>query len=207
MNKLYITALVAICFSTLSYAQDKGDVEFGANVGFNHSTVSTAAVESFQADTGTGFNLGLYADYFFSYNWSIKAKLIYDQKGWNNGTFSNNTGTYLTHYNLNYLTVPVMANWHFGSERNWYLNVGPYAGFLISATETTLETDVKEAFNTFDLGLSLGLGLKIPVTDKLKISVEYEVQAGLMDVFKDNDSDPVINSRGSLNLGVNFLMQ
>jgi len=46
----------------------------------------------------------------------LKGKLIYDQKGWDNDVIlDSNTGDYYpTNYDVNYLTVPVMANWHFG---------------------------------------------------------------------------------------------
>jgi opacity protein-like surface antigen len=100
-----------------------------------------------------------------------------------------------------------MANWHFGRKRNWYLNFGPYAGFLLNAEETVGGVDVKEAFNTTDFGLALGIGVKIPVSDKLKISIEYDGQAGLLDIFKDNNFGRIQNSRASLNVGLNFMMK
>jgi opacity protein-like surface antigen len=67
-------------------------------------------------------------------------------------------------------------------KRNWYLNFGPY-GFLIGAKETTFGANIKDDFNTIDFGLSLGVGVKIPVSTKLKISIEYEEQAGFTDIL------------------------
>ena len=206
MKKLWSTALLALGFVTISLAQNKGDVEFGVNIGFNSSTV-TDSNSYLQADSGIGFNTGFAADYYFSDEWSIKGKLIYDQKGWDNGSFTTANREYRTNYNLNYLTVPLLANWHFGSKRNWSLNFGPYAGFLMSATETTGGTNVKEAFNTNDFGLALGIGVKIPVSNKLKISFEYEGQGGFSNVFKESDGGVIRNSRTSFNVGVNFLMK
>lgn len=206
MKKLFITALVMLTFALSASAQEKGDIEFGVNIGYNFSTV-TVSDTYLQPDTGSGFNAGLSADYFFSDRWSIKAKLISDQKGWDNGTFTDQFGTYKTDYNLNYLTVPVMANWHFGSKRNWYLNFGPYAGFLLSAEETTRGVDVKEAFNSTDFGLALGIGVKIPVSDKLKFSIEYEGQGGFSTIFKESDGVRVSNSRSAINVGLNFMMK
>ncbi len=55
---------------------------------------------------------------------------MYDQKGWDDGTITDVNGTFITDYNLNYLTVPVMANWHFGRTKNWYLNFGAYTAIL-----------------------------------------------------------------------------
>lgn len=201
-----MTAILALGFASISSAQGKGDVEFGVNIGFNSSTV-VVSNSIFQPDNGQGLNIGLAADYFFSDRWSIKGKLTYDQKGWDNGSFEDENGFYTTDYNLNYLTVPVMANWHFGSKRNWYLNFGPYVGFLMSAKETTGDVDVKEAFNSTDFGLALGIGVKIPVSDKLKISIEYDGQGGFSDVFKDSDGYRIQNSRNSFNVGINFMMK
>lgn len=189
-----------------SNAQEKGDVEFGINVGYNSSTV-TVSNSIFQPDSGNGVNFGLAADYFFSEEWSIKGKLIYDQKGWNNGSFENEVVFYRTNYNLNYLTIPVMANWHFGRTSNWNLNFGPYAGFLLNAKETTGGLDVTEGFNDNDFGLAFGIGVKIPVSDKLKINLEYEGQAGFSDVFAETANYQIQNVRGAFNVGVNFLMK
>lgn len=207
MKKLLLSAFLSLGFIASSNAQEKGDVEFGVNIGYNSSTV-VVSNSIFQPDSGSGLNAGLAADYFFSDRWSIKGKLIFDQKGWDNDVFEDANGNpYYTNVNLNYLTIPVMANWHFGGKRNWYLNFGPYAGFLISAKETTRGVDIKEALNTTDFGLALGIGVKIPVTDKLKVSIEFDGQGGFSDIFKENDGYRVQNSRSSINVGVNFMLK
>lgn len=206
MKKVIVVVLVLFSITSFGQKNKKLDVEFGVNIGYNAFYVGTSDGNS---DSGSGVNVGLAADYFFSDRWSIKGKLIYDQKGWDNGFYNNlDTGdTFTTDYNLNYLTIPVMANWHFGRKRNWYLNFGPYAGFLMGATETANSLNVKEAFNSTDFGISFGIGVKIPVSDKLKISLEYDEQDGLSDVFKVNAGSDAKNSRASFNVGVNFLLQ
>ena len=113
MKKKFITVTLLIAFSVIGFAQKKGDVEFGINLGLNSSNVTS---EYLSSDTGTGVNLGFAADYFFSDSWSLKGKIIYDQKGWDNGYFDDGINEFRTNYNLNYLTIPVMANWHFGKK-------------------------------------------------------------------------------------------
>ncbi|HLA56451.1 MAG TPA: porin family protein [Flavobacterium sp.] len=208
MNKLYIAAALVFGMAQASFAQGKGKVEFGLNIGVNTSSISDSENQS---DSGTGMNIGASADYYFSDSWSIKGKLIYDEKGWDNDYIDVEDGsgfitTYKTNVNVNYLTVPIMANWHFAPKRNWYLSFGPYAGFLLNAKETRFDTDLKEAFNTNDFGLAFGIGVKIPVSNKLKISLEYEGQGGFSDIFKDNSGDAIQNSRNSFNAGINFMM-
>lgn len=123
MKNLLLIATLVFSVCTLS-AQDKGDVQFGAHAGLNIATVSSGL---FTADAKVSFNFGGQAEYFFSDSWGIKARLIYDKKGWSNGflyfedTFESTT----TDYSLDYLSVPVTANWHFGGNRQWYLNFGP----------------------------------------------------------------------------------
>lgn len=202
MKKLVFTVIIAVGFVAASSAQDKGDVEFGVNIGYNISNI-TNNDERISSDSGNGLNVGVAADYFFSDRWSIKGKLIYDQKGWDN----HNLGFGVTNINLDYLTVPVMANWHFGSKRNWYLNFGPYVGFLMNAEDTRSKIDLKPLLNTTDFGLAFGIGVKIPVSDKLKVSLEYDGQSGLTEVLKNNMFGTVTGARSAINVGLNFMMK
>ncbi len=207
MKNIFIPFLLVLGVTSLSNAQGKGDVEFGLNLGLNSSSMNVSNSYA-QPKPGNGYNVGFAADYYFSNNWSIKGKLIYDQKGWNNGFFEYEPGkSYITNYDLNYLTLPIMANWHFGPKKEWYLNFGPYAGFLINAIETNGGVDVKEVFKTTDFGLALGVGLKLPLSDKLKIYFEYDGQAGILNAFKESDGVEIRNSRSSFNVGLNFLMK
>lgn len=204
MKKIASTIIVLFGFSLVVSSQKKGDVEFGVNVGYNSFSVSDSYDSS---DTGSGFNFGGSIDYYFSNAWSIKGKLIYDQKGWDNGFIEDELGYYVTDFKLNYVTIPVMASWHFGNDRNWYLHFGPYFGFLMNAEETRYGEDVTEVFNDNDFGLALGIGVKIPVSNKLKLFFELDGQGGLSDIFQQNDFSAVTNSRTSLNIGLNFLMK
>jgi opacity protein-like surface antigen len=216
MKKISILLILLSC-NTFVLAQKKETVEFGANVGLNRSLVSNTTGST---DPLSGFNVAFSADYYFSDRWSIKGKLIYDQKGWANGFIKFDQlyynqqydpiiyGTITTDFNLDYITIPVMANWHFGKKRNWYLNFGPYVGFLVSAKDSKLKYNFKQEFQNTDIGFQLGIGVKIPVSDKLKIYFEYEGQDGFTDTYRiNNTGSAVTNSRGSLNVGLNFLMK
>ncbi|MEQ7799713.1 porin family protein [Pedobacter sp. ASV1-7] len=190
-----------------SFSQEKGKFEFGFNIGLNGATVTSGTMTN--SSYRSGLAVGAVGDYFFSDRWSIKAKLTYDQKGWSNGFFQTTDGGmtfdfYKTDYHLDYLTIPVMANWHFGKKRNWYLHFGPYAGVLLSGKETTSQKDLKEITAAVDAGIALGIGVKIPIAEKVKIIFEFDGQAGLTDAFKQNDGLNVKNSRSSLSTGLVF---
>ncbi|MBF6640680.1 PorT family protein [Flavobacterium sp. J49] len=204
MKNIVLSAIALLGLSLSLSAQKKGDVEFGFNVGYNSYSVSDAHTAS---DAGIGYNFAGSIDYYFSNAWSIKGKLIYDQKGWDNGFIEDEFGSFTTDFNLNYVTLPVMASWHFGNNRNWYLHFGPYFGFLLNAEETRYGEDITEAFNENDFGFALGIGVKIPVSNKLKLFFELDGQGGLTDIFKQNNYSAVTNSRTSFNIGLNFLMK
>jgi hypothetical protein len=97
-----------------------------------------------------------------------------------------------------------MANWHFGRTRNWYLNFGPYVGFLLNAKETAGSTPLNEVFNTVDAGLDAGIGIKFRISDKAKFFIELNGQGGVTDIIKDNGGSALRNSTSALNVGINF---
>lgn len=89
---------------------------------------------------------------------------------------------------LKYLEVPVLAKYEWGKKWKYYVNAGPYMGYLFKATQKTsgtsgiyfdkngtmplavqgqpvpslsfnAETDVKDQLNTFNFGLTGGVGI------------------------------------------------
>ena len=205
MKKILTTLSILLGIYSASFAQTKTTSEFGFGIGYNSSTVSISETGQQNSSYGSGFNAGVSGDFYFSNRWSIKAKLSYDQKGWNNGFLSFNDGTVIegVNYHLNYLTVPVMANWHFGRTRNWYLDFGPYAGFLLSANESSNSANIKPLFNSTDFGLAFGIGVKIPVSEKAKLFLEYDGQGGLTNIFNVS-YQTIQNVRSSFNIGFSF---
>lgn len=209
MKKVAIIAVCVLGFIFSGKAQEKGKIEFGGGTGLNYSSIRNSDRSS---DASISFNLSASADYYFSNRWSVRAKLIYDKKGWDNGSYGvydeATATTYIknTDFNLNYFTIPVEAEWHFGRKRNWYLHLGPYAGFLLNAKATDLDLDATEEFKTTDFGVAFGIGVKFPISDKLKLYVEYDEQTGFSEIFENQNSSKMFNTRLSLNVGVNFLL-
>ncbi|NII82797.1 MULTISPECIES: porin family protein [unclassified Pedobacter] len=203
MKKL-LTLLLCAGLGVTSQAQEKNSLELGIHVGYNLATVSTS--NQTNSDYRNGFNVTAVGDYFFSDRWSIKAKIGYDQKGWDSGYLTNldNGQSFTTDYHINYLTIPVMANWHFGKKRNWYLNFGPYFGILLNASETKFNTDLKNFIHNRDIGIDLGIGVKLPVANKVKVLLELDGQSGLTDVFKQNQGYQIRTVRSGINAGLLF---
>ncbi|HTD42250.1 MAG TPA: porin family protein [Mucilaginibacter sp.] len=205
MKKTLTTLLILFGICSASFAQRRDAVEFGANIGYNAASVSYSG-SGYSSDYTSGLNLGFSAEYYFSNRWSIKGKLIYDQKGWGNGylILPDNSEIDGVDIHLNYLTIPVMANWHFGRTRNWYLHFGPYVGFLLDANESSNSgLDIKPAFNSTEIGFDAGVGVKFPVSNHVKLFIELDGQGGFNNVIKYSDGT-VQTERSSINFGVLF---
>jgi opacity protein-like surface antigen len=202
-KRLFITALSIFGILT-SNAQDSGEFELGIGLGLNLANVSTIDGQN-NTSSLTSFNAGVSGEYYFSDRWGFKAKLIYDSKGWSDGfIIDENFNTITTDFKLNYVTLPVMANWHFGSNRNWYLNFGPYVGFLVNAEDSELGLDLKDGFKSTDFGFAFGIGYKFEIDDNIKLFIEYDGQSGFSDIFEENAGDAIRNGRSSLNIGALF---
>jgi len=207
MKKLFIALFAVFGICTHVSAQKSKGVEFGVGIGYNGSTIVSDYND--RARIRSGFNAALSAEDYFSDRWSLKVKAIYDQKGANSSEVVSGDIMGYTDISAYYITVPVMANWHFGKTRNWYLNFGPYAGFLLDAKKSIKYADVvysgslKSGFNAVDAGLAYGIGVKLPVAKKLKFYMELDGQYGVTNIFT-NRTDNSINSRTSLNIGLNF---
>jgi len=190
-------------------AQDKSNIELSGNFGLNISNVSK--IDSYEGTSSKiSYNIGASAEYYFSDRWGIKAKIIYDRKGWADGFIDGYDYNLLitnVDFKLNYLTIPIMANWHFGSTRKWYLNFGPYVGFLLNVTEDWSGSDLSGSFKPVDFGLAYSIGYKFPISEEVKLFVEYDAQSGLTDIFEYSEMDTVRNGRSSFNIGAIFTIK
>ena len=204
MKRLLLIAVLSLVTVTNIKAQEKGSIELGVNAGVNFSAATSGGNNT---NNLTGFNFAAVGEYYFSDTWGIRAKLIYDTKGWADGFYTDqNNNTFVTDFKLNYLTLPVTANWHFGSKKNWYLNFGLYAGFLLNAKTGTNDIDVKDSFEGVDFGLALGIGYKFSIDENTKLFIDFDGQGGLTGIFKQltPGTTTIKNNRSAINFGVLF---
>ena len=206
MKKIFTFLFILSAFYFTASAQTANTFEFGASAGVSTSNI----IDNNYGDGSNfgdrvGFTASVQGEYYFSDRWSFKAKATYDQKGWNNGYVTFDDGsTQNANFQLNYVTVPLLASWHFTRERNWYLHFGPYAGFLLNAKESITDTDVKDAISSTDFGLAFGVGVSFRIADNTKFFVETDGQAGFANIFKDSSNGTAQNIRSSLNAGITF---
>jgi hypothetical protein len=204
MKKIFVTLFILLGFYSVSHAQRRGDVQFGVTVGGNLSYIENDSY--YDSNVLGGFNAGLSADYYFSRAFSLKVEARYDQKGYAGGTLYDDQGNDIAdnvNFRLNYVTVPVLASYHFGRDREWYIDFGPYVSFLTSAKETNDNVDVKDSFNSTDGGFDLAIGVKIPISPRAKFFVELGGEAGVANIFSGS-YDSTQNLSNNLNVGINF---
>ena len=183
MKKFIFTAVLLITALGHSQEREKGNVELAPvlGVGFaNYYGGNTTSANKAVTRATFGANL----DYYFNEKWSLRSGLMYQMYGTEVRLFGDHGED-----NLKYITIPVNANWHFGSTKNWNLNFGPSFSFLTAAESTINGTtiDIKDAVNTFQLGLNLGIGYKIEVSEKFGISISYHETLGLTEISKSDE--------------------
>ncbi|MFD2910165.1 porin family protein [Flavobacterium ardleyense] len=180
-------ALFAVAFAS-AQSRDKGTIELIPQIGYASSNYY--GEENLQNSTLSSVTFGVGADYFFNNTWSLRSGLHFQTMG----------SKVLSNYEekLNYVTIPLNANWHFGSTKKWNLNFGPSLGFLTGAKVNGV--DFKNQLKSTQFGLSYGIGYKIEVTDKFSILVDYQGMAGLSEVAKDSPYS-LKNIHSSFNVG------
>lgn len=188
-----------LCF-TITKAQDS-KFEIGPEIGVNFTSYAFSDSD-YDDQTLTRMSFGAIAKVNFSENWSLKAKLKYDEKGSKayDDSFEEK---------LNYITLPVMAEWRFGNGNlKGFLNFGLYAGFLMSAEtifENGEELDVKEYVKSTDFGGAYAIGMIYKLKDNLNLIFEIGGQTGAIDLEDGRDSALIIRNEAlSANIGVTF---
>lgn len=190
--------LLILLFVNLCIAQSKDNLEFGIITALSISNVS----DSYNQRTKSliEYSGGAFGNYYLSEQWSLKLKAIYERKGYAEGLYENRE----TDVAFNMISVPVTANFYFGKNNNWYINLGPYIGFMIAAKATSFNVDVTRLFNSTDFGIAGGIGYKLPIGENLDVFAEIDNQTGLSDILIDNSGSAVTNNRFSFNLGIIF---
>lgn len=126
---------------------------------------------------------------------------------------------------LNYLEIPVLLKLEWGSNLHYYVNAGPYAGFLLSAKQKTsgnsafyfdkagtmpltvsgqpfpaqsfdATTDVKDDLKGFNFGVSGGGGISYFLVKKHQLFLDIRAAYGLIPVQKETDKNGKSNTGG-----------
>jgi long-subunit fatty acid transport protein len=205
-NLLLLVAVATFGFAN-AQIKEKGTFELTPKIGAssfaevtnkstNGNNINTSNSSSTKTNSGVSFSLT--GDYYFNNRWSIRGGISFDKMG---GTFTVQGVSFEDRFR--YITIPINANWHFGSTRKWNLNFGLSPSFLSSAygIVNSNETKIEETqISTSQIGLSLGIGYKIEINPNFGILIDYQSFSGLTNISKISGFE-VKNSGGSFNIG------
>lgn len=197
-----------ICFgflisSLLSYGQttEKGDLEVTPIIGYSDSYQFYSFL--FGSSSVSGIQLGVYGNYYFNNNWSLRSGLLYQKMGTNNADFLIFSDKYSER--TKYITVPLTINYHFGAKQNWYINYGISVGFLIEAEANYNDGNgfisINDMAKSTQFGINGGIGYKFQILPNFLMVVENFNLIGLTDTTEQRGGK---NFYMSFNVGAVF---
>jgi Outer membrane protein beta-barrel domain len=189
--KIIISTLLAVLF--VSGAAIAQHTNIGIKGGVNAYTIKGDNNASF--DTKVSFHLGLIGHIHISNQFALQPELVYSVQGAQYSVAGQEVKL-----NLNYVNVPLLFQYMF--DNGFRLQAGPQLGFLASAKSEVNDndTDVKDDFESIDLGLALGASYVNPASN---FGVDIRYNLGLSNI---NDGATNYYNRG-LQAGVFYLFK
>lgn len=212
MKKLFLFLLIIRSLAPAFGQQHKVDlgVECGPGLTFLRGN---ELIEKFN-DPRMSVAAGLSLQYNLPKFFSIRTGFLYEQKGsLAKGTILDmngiKIGSFTARSTFNYLTAPVLIRATFGSNTKFFINSGPYFGYLMKQSFVSEGTnipvtnvDYTSSYKRLDMGLTLGCGFAIPIKEKLTFSCELRNNLGLYNI----SNVPVYNDGTTKTNTINLLL-
>ncbi|HSK12261.1 MAG TPA: outer membrane beta-barrel protein, partial [Phnomibacter sp.] len=135
--KQILFSLILISLILVSKGQ-KAKIEYGFQSGSNISTAYGNGISKDYRSPLTGLHVGGQLKIFTANNWGFKFLMSYDQIGWKYKSIliENSAGTGLVNADisstLNYLNMPVLAEYSFGKKIKINVDGGFFLGILLN---------------------------------------------------------------------------
>lgn len=194
--KLLIGFMAAILITGIASAQHsdspRGHVNFGIKGGLNLYDVHHD--NSIKYTMATGFHFGFLGHIHFNKQFAIQPEIVFSNQG---AKYANENVN--TRYILDYINLPVLFQYMF--DNGFRLQAGPQLGFLINAKSKNNDnvTNIKDAYNPIDFGLSIGASYIFPPTG---FGIDARFNLGLTDINQDNS---VYSTNRGLQLGIFYI--
>lgn len=214
MKKIkYFLSGIFLFASIAFFAQPAIGIEGGPNFSFLRGSDNVSEL----TDPLIAFSAGLAFQYHFSDILSVRTGPSFERKG---GTQTYTVPAYgpgglstteeKMRINFDYVIVPVLVRASFGGGVRFFVNAGPYAGYLLNQTNvdhTKKKYVYTEHYKKLDYGVSGGLGIAIPIGDQFDFNVEIRDNFGLANV-SDNTfyNDVIQHNCASLLVGFTFIL-
>ncbi len=218
--KTFIFSLLLLSFGLSSSAQEYR-FEAGFEGGPGLTSMRGNSVLESTRESGFGFS----GAFFFQRNTagilSFRTNLAYERKGssWSGPVTDdqgNSLGQMTAHFNYDYLTVPLLVRASFGNKIRFFVNAGPYFSYLVNQTNVfkgdqikTVKQDETFLYKRYDIGITTGAGVAVPVGTKLSINFEVRNNLGLFDisVFPTPHYAPIKHNSTHFLFGVGYTLK
>jgi hypothetical protein len=225
MRKLLLS-ISFLLISFLNYSQNS-KIKFGVQAGLNYSTflgydVPTDFSPVYSESSAFAFLGGINFEYQIKEKLSLKLELNYErksQKADNNIEITDMDGlttryNFTSKKNYDYLVLPILVKYCFSDKNSFYVNGGPFIGYLLKSNLTNdlekidgLNNDPVETTNLnnkTDFGLSIGFGKTIEINEKHSIFIEIRENLGLINTSKNTVWGNGEAKTNSLNLIIGY---
>lgn len=184
MKKALLLLMVTVLTFSLAHALLPS---FGIKGGVNMAQFYGSDVQ--KADYKTGASAGIFVclDLIAL---KLQPEVLYSQKGSKSDLLVK----------ADYLEVPVLAKFSFGKIIVPSIYAGPSFGRLLSASVGGI--DVKDSYNSTDLGLIFGAEVKLPI----KISLEARYDLGLTQVPKESNGVQLDAKNSAISVMLGYYM-
>ena len=212
-NTLIALALIAIGAASI-HAQTSNRYDWGIEGGPNLNTFRMSGNPFFSIEPAVYGSGGFIFQYNTKKILSFKTGFSFQRKGYQvkDLIFTDMNGNYLGNgkitVSLDYITLPLLVKASFGKKTQFFINAGPYAGFLLNAKSRTLndgkvidEDNFTGDANRFDFGVTGGIGIAVPIKESWMVHAELRNYFGLMNVDATAFSNLYTNTT-DLRLGV-----
>lgn len=216
------TLLLSISFfcTTLSYSQDS-KFKFGVQGGLTYSDYRGNQLDisstEYTEKPGLGFLGGLHVEYQLKKRIRLKLEVSYEQKiqkEKNTFTYGGKVYNFTSKKNQDYVVLPLMLKYSFSDRNSFYVNGGPFIGFLLKSDITNDAEKIENVnMNTIDnmalykktdFGVSIGVGKTFEINQKSSIYIEIRDNLGLSNINNYDIEEYGNLKTNSLNLMVGY---
>lgn len=249
-TSFFLCIVLFTCFTKYSYAQ--GNLFAGIKGGVSIPNLKASGNNPISSGWSSrlGGYFGIVGEYEVSKRFSLQAEINYSaQGGKKDGVQAIPSAPYASYFppgfpiptyfysrfkseaRLNYLEIPVMAKLAFplGENSSFFINAGPYFGFLMSAKNVTTGTeniyldnqltqpllpssvsfnnteDIKSDLKSFNMGLQAGAGVYFVLPNEHRIMFTGGGNYGFIPIQKDKVNGE--NKTGAATITVAYLIK
>lgn len=210
MNQLLKTLTIVGLFTATGVYAQKNRFDVGIEGGPNLSFFIQKGAAYSGNRTATIFaSTGITFQYNCKQVFSFRTGISYQQKGYQTPVYGQENAKSTSRFD--YLTLPFLVRATFGKKVHFFLNMGPYVGFLFGKTDRLIMDyytpmgNEKKDYKPLDFGFAGGLGMAVPIKKHWLISLEARNYFGMVDIhIYPGVNGYVLTNTTDLNLGVAY---